>query len=161
MILTKDCSAIIHNNLSKKMPDPINFQISCTTRSTTFEKALCDIGTGINLMPLSVMKKLIIQEAQPTRIALQMADKSLKQAHGIIENVLVKITELFLPTDFVILDMGKDAKNFMILGRPFLATGRAQIDVDKGELVMRMHEDYLVFNVFKPSSLSGEGGTYM
>ncbi|XP_016192664.1 uncharacterized protein LOC107633565 [Arachis ipaensis] len=85
---------------------------------------LCDLGSSINLMPLSVMWKLKIQEAQPIRIALQMADKSLRQAHGIAKNVLVKVGELFLPTDFVILDMGEDANDSIILGRPFLATGR-------------------------------------
>ncbi|QHO19672.1 Retrotransposon gag protein [Arachis hypogaea] len=60
VVLTKECSAIIQNNLPKKMPDPGRFQIPCTIRSTTFEKALCDLGASINLMPLSVMKKLQI-----------------------------------------------------------------------------------------------------
>ncbi|KAL4299894.1 hypothetical protein AHAS_Ahas17G0146500 [Arachis hypogaea] len=63
VVLTKECSAIIQNNLPKKMPDPGSFQIPCTIGSTTFEKALCNSGASINLMPLSVMKKLKIQEA--------------------------------------------------------------------------------------------------
>ena len=104
MVLTKECSAIIQNNLPRKMPDPGSFQIPCTIGSTTFEKALCDLGASINLMPLSVMKKLQIQEAQPTRIALQMADKSMKRAYGLVENILVKVGKFFLPADFVILD---------------------------------------------------------
>ncbi|XP_016168756.1 uncharacterized protein LOC107611330 [Arachis ipaensis] len=79
------------------------------------KESLCDLGSNINLMPLSVMKKLQIQEAQPTRIALQMADKSLRQAHGLVENVLVKVGELFLPIDFVILDMGEDANDSIML----------------------------------------------
>ncbi|XP_015954708.1 uncharacterized protein LOC107479069 [Arachis duranensis] len=87
---------------------------------------------GIDIMPLFVMKKLQIQEAQPTRIELQMPDKSLKQEHGIVENVLVKVGELFLPVDFVILDMGEDENDSIILGRPFLASRRAIIDVEKG-----------------------------
>ncbi|KAL4306904.1 hypothetical protein AHAS_Ahas16G0224900 [Arachis hypogaea] len=110
-------------------------------------------------MPLSVMKKLGIQEAQPTSIALQMVEKYLKQAHGIVENVLVKVGEFFLPADFVILDIGEDANDSLILGRPFLATERALIDVEKGELVLRMREDYLVFKVFGPLHHSDEGGT--
>ncbi|QHO12631.1 Retrotransposon gag protein [Arachis hypogaea] len=65
VVLTKKCSAIIQNNLPRKMLDPRSFQISCTIGSTTFEKALCDMGASINLMPLSVIKKLQIQEEQP------------------------------------------------------------------------------------------------
>ncbi|KAL4356578.1 hypothetical protein AHAS_Ahas09G0100700 [Arachis hypogaea] len=100
-------------------------------------------------MPLSVMKKLQIQEAQLTRIALQMTDKSIKPAYGLVENILVKVGKFFLPVDFVILDTGEDENASIILGRPFLATGRALIDVEEGELVLRVHNEQLVFHVFK------------
>ncbi|KAL4276553.1 hypothetical protein AHAS_Ahas20G0218700 [Arachis hypogaea] len=100
-------------------------------------------------MPLSVMKKLQIQEAQPKRIALQMADKSLKPAYGLVENILVKVGKFFLPGDFVILDTGENENASIILGRPFLATGRALIDVEAGELVLRVHNEQLIFHVFK------------
>ncbi|KAL4287888.1 hypothetical protein AHAS_Ahas19G0231200 [Arachis hypogaea] len=70
VVLTKEYSAIIQSNLPRKMPDPGSFQISCTIGSTTFEKVLCNLGASINLMPLSVMKKLQIKKEQPTRIAL-------------------------------------------------------------------------------------------
>ncbi|KAL4288087.1 hypothetical protein AHAS_Ahas19G0251100 [Arachis hypogaea] len=156
VVLTKECSTIIQNNLPKKMPDPGSFQIPCTIGSTTFEKTLCDLGTSINLMPLSVMKKLQIQEAQPTKIALQMADKSMKPAYGLVENILVKVGKFFLPTDFVILDTGKDENASIILERLFLATGRALIDVEVGELVLRVHNEQLVFHVFKDVHSTGE-----
>ncbi|KAL4276473.1 hypothetical protein AHAS_Ahas20G0210700 [Arachis hypogaea] len=100
-------------------------------------------------MPLSVMKKLQIQEAQPTRIALQIADKSMKSAYGLVENILVKVGKFFFLADFVILDIGEDENASIILGRPFLATGRALIDVEVGELVLRVHNEQLVFHVFK------------
>ncbi|XP_057734400.1 uncharacterized protein LOC130949785 [Arachis stenosperma] len=102
----------------------------------TFVKALCDLGSSINLMPLSVINKLRIQEVQPTRISLEMVDKSLKRAYGIVENVLVKVEDLYLPRDFMILDTGEDKNDSIILGRPFLATGKALIDVERGELVL-------------------------
>ncbi|XP_025628374.1 uncharacterized protein [Arachis hypogaea] len=111
------------------MPDPESFLIPCTIETVRFEKALCDLSSSINLMPLFVIKKLGIQEAQPTRIALEMADKSQKQEYGLVENILVKVRELFLSTDFVILNMGEDTDDSIILGRPFLATGKALIDV--------------------------------
>ncbi|KAL4371587.1 hypothetical protein AHAS_Ahas06G0180700 [Arachis hypogaea] len=131
------------------MPYRGSFQIPCTIGSTTFEKALCDLEKSINLIPLSVMKKLQIQEAQPTRIALQMADKSMKRAYGLVENILVKVGKFFLPADFVILDTGEDENASIILGRPFLSTERALIDVEVGELVLRMQNEQLVFHVFK------------
>ncbi|KAL4288034.1 hypothetical protein AHAS_Ahas19G0245800 [Arachis hypogaea] len=145
VVVPKKCSAIIQNNLPRKKPDPWSFQIPCTIGRTTFEKALCDLGASINLMPLSVMKKLQIQEAQPTRISLQMEDKSLKPAYGLVENILVKVGKFFLPTNFVILDTREDENASIILGRPFLATGRALIDVEEGKLVLRVHNEQLVF----------------
>ncbi|KAL4381513.1 hypothetical protein AHAS_Ahas04G0141000 [Arachis hypogaea] len=78
-----------------------------------------------------------------------MADKSMKPAYRLVENILVKVGKFFLPADFVILDMGEDENASIILGRPFLATGRALIDVEVGELVLRVHNEQLVFHVFK------------
>ncbi|XP_057723951.1 uncharacterized protein LOC130939902 [Arachis stenosperma] len=147
--------------LPKKMPNPRSFLIPCTIRNIIFEKVLCDLGSSIKLMPLTVMKKLEIQEVQPTRIALKMADKSRKQAYGLLENVLVKIGELFFPTDFVILDMGEGTDESIILGRPFLAIGRALIDVKRDKLVLRLHEDRTVFKVFKPPLPPDKRGTCM
>ncbi|XP_025616920.1 uncharacterized protein [Arachis hypogaea] len=114
------------------MPNLGSFLIPSTIGTITFEKALCDFGSSINQMPLSVIRMLGIQEAQPTRIALQMADKSRKQVYGLVENVLVKVGELFLPANFVILDMGDDIDDSIILERSFLATGRALIDIERG-----------------------------
>ncbi|KAL4356210.1 hypothetical protein AHAS_Ahas09G0063900 [Arachis hypogaea] len=150
VVLTKECSAVIQNNLPRKIPDPGCFQIPCTIGSTTFEKALCDMGASINLMPLSVMKKLQIQEVQPTKIALQMADKSMKPAYGLVENILVKVGKFFLPADFVILDTGEDENASIILGRPFLATGRALIDVEVGEEERCMQAELINPTLQKP-----------
>ncbi|XP_016192162.1 uncharacterized protein LOC107633042 [Arachis ipaensis] len=114
------------------MPNPESFLIPCTVGTITFEKALWDLGSSINLMPLFMMRKLGIQEVQPTRISLEMTDKSLKQAYSMVKNVLVKVKNLYLPAEFVILDTGEDKDNPIILGRPFLATAKALIDVEKG-----------------------------
>ena len=69
----------------------------------------------------------------------------MKQAYGLVEDVLVKVEGLYIPADFIILDTRKDEDESIILGRPFLATTRAVIDVDRGELVLQLNEDYLVF----------------
>ncbi|XP_029152452.1 uncharacterized protein [Arachis hypogaea] len=113
------------------------------------EKSLCDLGASINLMPLSLMKRLQIHELKSTWVALQMVDKSIKQALGVVENVLVKVGNFFIPADFVILDMEEDYNTPIILRRPFLAIGRALIDVERGELMLRVYDEHLRFNIFK------------
>ncbi|XP_016168470.1 uncharacterized protein LOC107611015 [Arachis ipaensis] len=114
VVLTKEYSALIQRKLPKKMSDPGSFLIFYNIETVTFEKALCDLGSSINLIPLSILKKLGIQEAQATMISLQMADKSLRQAYGLVENVLLKVGELFLLADFVILDTGEDTDDSII-----------------------------------------------
>ena len=92
-------------------------------------------------MPLSIFKKLNLGEARPTTITLQLADRSLTHPHSIIEDVLVKVDKFIFPTYFIILDMEEDKEVPIILGRPFLATGRPLIDVQKGELILRVQEE--------------------
>ena len=121
-----------------------------------FEKALCDLESGINLMPLSVMEKLGIIEVQPALFSLQLADKSVRQAYGLVEDVLVKVEGLYIPADFIILDTRKEEDECIILGRPFLAIAGAVIDVDRGELVLQLNRDYLVFKAQGSSSATME-----
>ncbi|XP_057741362.1 uncharacterized protein LOC130960017 [Arachis stenosperma] len=147
--MTKECSAILQRELPEKKDDPGSFYIPCTIGDITIEKSFCDLGASINLMPLSLMRKLRICELKSTRILLQMADKSIQQAVEVVENALVKVGKFLLPADFVILDMEEDPNTPIILGRPFFATGRALIDVEKGELLLRVHDEHLAFHVFK------------
>ena len=80
-------------------------------------------------MPLSIFKRLGLGEARLTTVTLQLVDRSLKHPRGIIEDVLVKVDKFIFPVDFIVLDMEEDKEIPIILGRPFLATGRAMIDV--------------------------------
>ncbi|XP_062103175.1 uncharacterized protein LOC133814198 [Humulus lupulus] len=129
MKLTKECSAILQRKLPQKVKDPGSFTIPCIIGGSSFDKDLCDLGASINLMPLSVFKKLGLGEVKPTTITLQLADHSLTYPRGIIEDVLVKVDKFILPPDFVVLDMEEDQEILIILGRPFLVTRRALIDV--------------------------------
>ncbi|KAI3467900.1 hypothetical protein Pfo_024563 [Paulownia fortunei] len=135
--------------LPPKLKDPRSFTIPCTIENSFFNKALCDLGASINLMPLSIYRKLGLGEANPTTISLQLADRSIKYPRGIIEDVLVKVDKFIFPADFIILDMEEDQDIPIILGRPFLAMGRALIDVQKGELILRVQDEQVSFNVFK------------
>ncbi|XP_022863452.1 uncharacterized protein LOC111383569 [Olea europaea var. sylvestris] len=127
--LTEECNAILQKKLPQKRKDQGSFTIPCTIGSSSFEKALCDLGASINLIPLSVFKKLGLGEVKPTTVTLQLADRSLTYPQGIIEDVLVNVDKFNFPADFVVLDMEEDQEIPLILGRPFLATGRALIDV--------------------------------
>ncbi|XP_073133836.1 uncharacterized protein [Henckelia pumila] len=86
---------------------------------------------------------------EPTTISLKLADRSVKYPRGVVENVLVKVDKQIFPVDFVVLDMDEDYEVHMILGRPFLATSRALIDVEKGELVLRINDEQVVFNMLQ------------
>ena len=132
--LTEECSVILQRKLPQKLKDPVSFTIPCTIGNVIFERALCDLGTNINLMPLSIFKHLGLGEARQTTVTLQLADKSLKHPRGVIEDVLVKIDKFIFPVDFIVLDMEEDKEIPIILGRPFLTTGKTMIDVQRGEL---------------------------
>ena len=146
--LTEECSSIIQKKMPQKLKVPGSFTIPCTIGNTVFERALCDLGASINLMPLSIFRRLGLGEAKPTTITLQLANRSLKHLRGIIEDVLVKVDKFIFHADFIVLDMEEDKEIPIILGRPFLAIGRALIDVHKGELRLRVQDEEVRFNVF-------------
>ena len=145
--LTATCSAIIQQKLPAKIKDPSNFTIPCSIGKYEFKKALCDSGASINLMPLSVVKRLSLGELTPTAITLQMADRSMAQPEGILEDVLVKVGKFIFLVDFVVMQMEEDTQVPLLLGRPFLATGAALIDVQKGELTLRVGDEAVQFNI--------------
>ena len=99
-------------------------------------------------MSWSIFKKLKLGEARLTTVTLQLANQSLTHPCGIIEDVLVKVDKFIFPADFIILDMQEDKEVPIILGRPFLTTGRAMIDVQKGELGLKVQEEEVTFNIF-------------
>ena len=147
--LTEECSAILQRKLPQKLKDPGSFTIPCTIGNALFERALCDLRASINLMPLSIFRRLRLGEARPITVTLQLADRSLKHPRGVTEDVLVKVDKFIFPADFIVLDMEEDKEIPIILGRPFLATGRAMVDVQRGELKLRLQEDEVKFNVFE------------
>ena len=100
-------------------------------------------------MPPSLFKRLNLEEAKPTTIMLQMADRLYKHPRGVIENVLVKVDKFLFPSDFVFLDKEEDDKVPTILGRPFLSNGKAQINVQEGELKLRVQGDEVTFHAFQ------------
>ncbi|XP_070041386.1 uncharacterized protein [Nicotiana tomentosiformis] len=147
--LTQTCSAVMTRPIAEKLSDPGSFTIPCTIGNYAFAKALCDLGTSINLMPLTIYKRLGIGRARPTSMLLQLADRTVKRPSGILDDVLVQVGKFVFPADFVILDCQVDEEIPIILGRPFLATGRALIDCETGELKLRLNDEEIIFNVQK------------
>ena len=129
-------SAIIQDTNITKYKDPGSPTIPCTIGNRSFERALLDLGSGVNLIPYSLYEELELGELRPTRITLQLADRSIRHPRGIVEDVLVKVDRFVFPADFIILDMAMtpSPKNQIpiILGRPFLATADANISCRTG-----------------------------
>ena len=123
-MLIEESSAILQKKLPPKLKDPGSFTIPFTIGKSYFDRALCDLGASINLMPLSVFRKLGLGEVKSTTISLQLADRSIKYPRGVIEDVLVKVDKFIFPADFIILDMDEDEEIPLTLGQPFLVTGR-------------------------------------
>ncbi|XP_073223475.1 uncharacterized protein [Cicer arietinum] len=113
----------------------------------SFERALCDLGASVSLMHLSVCKKLDVGELKPTNISIQLADRSIKYPMEILEDVPIKVGQLFIPTDFVVLEMEEDSQVAILLGRPFLATTGAVIDVKHGKLVFDVGDEKIELNL--------------
>ncbi|XP_061357495.1 uncharacterized protein LOC133301818 [Gastrolobium bilobum] len=131
-----------------KLRDPGNFNIPIAVGNTNVGRALCDLGASNNLMPLSICKSLGITELKPTMVSLQLADHSLRRPNGIIEDVLVKVDKFIFPADFIVLDMEEESEMPLMLGRSFLATTRAMINVEQGKLELRMNDEKITINVF-------------
>ncbi|XP_062104133.1 uncharacterized protein LOC133815293 [Humulus lupulus] len=126
---TEECSAILQRRLLQKFRDPGRFTIPWTIGKFECKHTLCDLGASINLISLSVFRRLGLGEARPTIVTLQLAYRLMKHPQGIIEDVLVMVDKFIFPADFIVLDMEEDANVPIILGRPFLAMRKALIDV--------------------------------
>ncbi|XP_052181995.1 uncharacterized protein LOC127794785 [Diospyros lotus] len=151
VMLTEECNAIIQNKMPQKLKDPGSFTIPCMIGNCEFNKALCDLGANINLMPYSLFKKLGLGEIKHTSVSLQLADKSTKHSIRMIEDVLVKVAKFIFPMDFIVLEMEEDREIPLILGRPFLVTNKGLIDLEQGKLTLRIGSEEVNFNVFQTS----------
>ena len=143
--LTENCSSIISSKIPLKLQDPGSFSIPCVVGNLDFGKCLCDLGASINLMPLSIFKKLGLGEVKPSSMVLQLADQSFKRPYGKIEDVLVKVDKFIIPVDFVVLDYEEDNNCPLIFGHPFLNTVRALVDVNEGKLTLRIGDEQVEF----------------
>nr|GEU54751.1 reverse transcriptase domain-containing protein [Tanacetum cinerariifolium] len=117
------------SELPEKLGDPDKFLIPCDFLELVECLALADLGSSINLLHLSIWKKLSLPELTPTRMILELANRSATQPAGIAEDVFVKVRRFHFPIDFIDFDYVVDPRVPLILERPFLRTRRALIDV--------------------------------
>nr|GFA80736.1 reverse transcriptase domain-containing protein [Tanacetum cinerariifolium] len=145
--MNEHCLAVILNKLPRKLGDPGKFLIPCEFPGMDECLALAYLGASINLMPLFVWEALLLLELTPTCMTLELADRSVSKQIGIAKDVSVKVGVFHFPADFVVVDFKPDPRVPLILRRCFLKTGRALIDVHKGELTLRIENEAITYNL--------------
>jgi len=154
--LTRECSDVIQKKFPPKLKDPGSFSIPCLIGKETIEKAMCDLGSSVNLLPLSLLKRIGIGDLKPTKMTLQLADRSIIFLAGILEDIPIKVGKIYIPADFVVVDIKEDSEIPILIGRPFLATVGAVINVKYGKIVFHVGDkkvEFEITNLIKGSSI--------
>nr|GEW68000.1 reverse transcriptase domain-containing protein [Tanacetum cinerariifolium] len=152
--LNENCSAVVLKKLLEKLGDPGRFLIPCDFSEFDNCLALADLGASINLMPLSIWKKLRLPTLNDTKMVLVLADRTISKPADVAETVFVKVRKFYFLADFVVLDFIADPRVPLILGRPFLSTAHAIIDVYEGEIILRHEEQSLTLKCSDTPSIS-------
>ena len=153
---TEVVNVMMDGELPPKLKDQGAFNIPCRIGDEFEGQALCDLGASINLMPLSTFQKLSLGELKRTLMKISLADCSVMSPCGVVEDVLVRVDGLIIPTDFIVCKIKEDKDVPLIFGRPFLATGQALIDVQKGEVTFRVKGREVTFNVHSGAKCSSK-----
>ncbi|PIN20442.1 hypothetical protein CDL12_06873 [Handroanthus impetiginosus] len=147
----ENVSAMLQRKLPPKCKDPGMFSIPCKIGSIRIEKAMCDLGASINVMPLSIYSSLNMGPLKETGVVFQLADRSVVYLEGVFEDVLVQVNGFVFPADFFVLNMTEDNSPHstqILLGRPFLRTSRTKIDVYEGTLTMEFDGEIVKFDIY-------------
>ncbi|GJZ92997.1 reverse transcriptase domain-containing protein, partial [Tanacetum coccineum] len=137
-----DATKVLQHQLPRKELNPGNFTLPCTIGKFNLY-AIADLGASINVMPRSIFEHLHLTNLRKINMLCEMADMSKKAPLGIVENILVNIGKFLFLSDFVII--GNTPSETTIMGRPFLATIRAEIDVFARKISLEINEDRISF----------------
>nr|GEX03050.1 reverse transcriptase domain-containing protein [Tanacetum cinerariifolium] len=143
--LNEHCLTVLLKKFPEKLRDPGKFLIPCDIPKMVECLALADLGASINLMPLSVWNNLSLPDLSPTYMTLELADRSISRPVGVAKDVFVKVGTFHFSTDFVVVDFDADPRVPLILGRSFLTTGRALIDMFEAnqiDVIDMAYEEY-------------------
>ena len=135
-----NCNAMIQRILPQKFKDPRSVTIPCFIGVVSVGKALIDLGASINLLPLSMCRRIGNLRIAPTRMTLQLANRSITRSYGVVEDVLVKVHQFTFSVDFVITDIEEDSDIPLILGRPFMLTTKCIVDMGNDNLEMSVED---------------------
>ncbi|GJT82714.1 hypothetical protein Tco_1057056 [Tanacetum coccineum] len=152
--INERCSVVLLNKIPFKEKDPRSFTIPCVIGKMGIDKPLADLGANISLMPYYMYARLDLGELKPTRMCIELANKSTQYPRGIAENVIVKIDKFIFLVDFVVLDMKEDHKISIILGRRFLAITHAMIDVFNKKISFEVGNETIMFDIEKSMKFS-------
>nr|GEY10804.1 hypothetical protein [Tanacetum cinerariifolium] len=130
------------NKLIELTKTPLNENCSALVLKKLPEKL--GLGASINLMSLSIWKKLKLPMLNDIKIVLELADRTISKPTGVAENVFVKVGKFYFPADFVVLDFIADPRVPLILGRPFLSTAHAIINVHEREIIITQDQQSLI-----------------
>ncbi|CAN6697997.1 unnamed protein product [Malus baccata var. baccata] len=148
--VSENVSAVLQRKLPTKYKDPGSFTIPCVIENTRFESAMLDLGASINVMPYSIYASMHLGELKNDGVIIQLADRSNAYPKGVLEDVLVQVNHLILPTDFYVLEMDKSDHSPtlpILLGWPFMKTARTKTDVFNGTLTMEFDGEVINFNL--------------
>nr|GEY63203.1 hypothetical protein [Tanacetum cinerariifolium] len=152
--LNENCSAVVLKKLPEKPGDPGRFLIPCNFSEFDNCLALADLGASINLMRLSIWKKLRLPTLNDMKMVLELADRTISKPTGVADKFFVKVGKFYFPADFVVLDFVADPHVSLILGRPFLSTAHALIDVYEGEIILKHNDQSLTLKCGDTPSIS-------
>ncbi|GER45726.1 retrotransposon gag protein [Striga asiatica] len=157
-VVVYEAASAMQHDLPKKERDPGGFVIQIALENGKEASGMLDLGAGINLMPFSIFQRLGLGDLRPTRMCLQLADRSIRYPKGVVEDVLVRVGKLIIPVDFVVLDVGDVHENgkdhTILLGRPFMATTNTLIDVKNGTLNITVLGESVSISVREATSAS-------
>ncbi|GJX10950.1 reverse transcriptase domain-containing protein [Tanacetum coccineum] len=157
--VNENCLAVILKKFPEKLGDPGKFLIPCNFSECL---ALADLGASINLMPLSIWKKLSLPELTLTQMILDLADRSTTRPTGIAEDVFVRVGNFHFPADFIVVDYVVDPRVPLILGRPFLRTARAMMLVYENSMWWLIHTPFEpIIAKSSPSLTPFKGGDFI
>ncbi|XP_019450676.1 PREDICTED: uncharacterized protein LOC109352946 [Lupinus angustifolius] len=142
-------SVILQTNVSHKRKDLGSITIPVTIGEVSIGKALADLGASVCLMSLSMMRRIRGLQLKPTKMSLQLADRSTKYLEGVAYDVLVKVDKFLILVDFVVIDISEDVEIPLILGRPFIRTTKMGMDMENGKLIVQVEDVEIPIDIFK------------
>ncbi|XP_019465372.1 PREDICTED: uncharacterized protein LOC109363567 [Lupinus angustifolius] len=143
------CSAILQTNIPHKLKDPGSVTIPVTIGEVSTGKALVNLGASVSLMPLSMKRRIGGLQLKPTKMSLQLANRSIKYLERFVADVLVRVDKFPILIDFVVIDISKDVDIPLILGHPFMRTAKMGIDMENGKHMVRVENDEIQLDIFK------------